>query len=397
VSTAVLSGITVLDLTRVMSGPYCTLVLADMGARVIKIEHPQRGDDTRAWGPPFVNGESIYFLSVNRNKESLTLDFKQPEGRRMLDALLVRADVLVENFRPGTLARLGLDYPALAARYPRLIYASISGYGQTGPLRDLAGYDAVAQAEGGLMSITGAPEGPPFRLGLPIADLVAGLFAAQGILLALLSRSVSGRGQHVDIAMHDSVAALLTYQAAGCLATGNNPPRMGNAHESIVPYGTFDVRDGLLMLAVGNDDQFRRFCEAAGVSSLAADERFATNPERVAHRDALVPLVAPVLRSRGRDEWVSLLRKAGVPCGAVRTIGEMVADPQLAARDMIATVSHPTAGELRLVGNPVKLSDAARRGDRRAPALGQHTDAILIGELGLSADEVRELRTRGVV
>lgn len=396
-STAVLSGITVLDLTRVMSGPYCTLMLADMGARVIKVEHPHRGDDTRAWGPPFVNGESVYFLSVNRNKESLTLDFKQPEGRRILDALLARADVLVENFRPGALTRLGLDYPTLAARCPRLIYASVSGYGQTGPLRDLAGYDAVAQAEGGLMSITGAPEGPPFRLGLPIADLVAGLFAAQGILLALLARASSGRGQHVDIAMHDSLAALLTYQAAGYLATGSNPPRMGNAHESIVPYGTFDVRDGLLMLAVGNDDQFCRFCEVAGVSSLAADDRFATNPQRVAHRDTLVPLLAPVLRSRGRDEWVRLLREAGVPCGAVRTIGEMVADPQLGARDMIATVSHPTAGELRLVGNPVKLSDAERRGDRPSPALGQHTESILVGELGLSAEEVRELRRRGIV
>ena len=396
-SAAVLSGITVLDLTRVMSGPYCTLMLADMGARVIKIEHPQRGDDTRAWGPPFVNGESVYFLSVNRNKESLTLDFKQPEGRRMLDALLARADVLVENFRPGALARLGLDYPALAARHPRLIYASVSGYGQTGPLRDLAGYDAVAQAEGGLMSITGAPEGPPFRLGLPIADLVAGLFAAQGILLALLSRVTSGRGQHVDIAMHDSVAALLTYQAAGYLATGHDPPRMGNAHESIVPYGTFDARDGLLMLAVGNDDQFRRFCEVAGLSSLAADDRFATNPQRVAHRDVLVPLLAPVLESRGRDEWVRLLRQAGVPCGAVRTIGEMVADPQLAARNMIATVSHPTAGELRLIGNPVKLSEAERRGDRPAPALGQHTEAILTGELGLHVEEMEELRRRGVV
>lgn len=396
-STAILSGTTVLDLTRVMSGPYCTLMLADMGARVIKVEHPQRGDDTRAWGPPFVNGESVYFLSVNRNKESLTLDFKDPDGRRLLDALLGRADVLVENFRPGTLARLGLDYPALAARHPRLIYASISGYGQSGPLRDLAGYDAVAQAEGGLMSITGDPGGPPFRLGLPIVDLVSGLFAAQGILLALLARATSSRGQHVDIAMHDSVAALLTYQAAGYLATGRNPPRMGNAHESIVPYGTFDVRDGLLMLAVGNDDQFRRFCQAAGVPSLAADERFATNPQRVAHRDVLLPLMTPVLQSRNRDEWVRLLREAGVPCGAVRTIGEMVADPQLAARDMIATVSHPTAGELRLVGNPVRLSEAERHSDRPSPALGQQTDAILAGDLGLSADQVRDLRRRGVV
>jgi crotonobetainyl-CoA:carnitine CoA-transferase CaiB-like acyl-CoA transferase len=396
-TTGVLAGITVIDLTRVMSGPYCTLMLADMGARVIKVEHPRRGDDTRAWGPPFVEGESVYFLSVNRNKESLALDFKQPEGRRILDALLDRADALVENFRPGTLARLGLDYAALAPRHPRLIYASISGYGQTGPLRDLPGYDAVAQAEGGLMSITGDPDGPPFRLGLPIADLVSGLFAAQGILLALLARAATGRGQQVDVAMHDSVAALLSYQAAGWLATGRNPPRMGNAHESIVPYGTFDAADGPLMLAVGNDDQFRRFCEAAGLPALAGDARFATNPQRVAHRDVLLPLLAPVLKARARNEWVGLLRTAGVPCGAVRTIGEMMADPQLAAREMVATVSHPAAGQVRLVGNPVKLSDADRRGDRPAPTLGEHTDAILTGDLGLSAAEVADLRRRGVV
>jgi len=392
-----LTGATVLDLTRVMSGPYCTLMLADTGARVIKIEHPQRGDDTRAWGPPFVNGESVYFLSVNRNKESVTLDFKHPEGRRILDALLEQSDVLVENFRPGTLARLGLDYASLATRHPRLIYASISGYGHSGPLRDLPGYDAVAQAEGGLMSMTGDSDGPPIRLGLPVADLVAGLFAAQGILLALLSRSVSGRGQHVDIAMHDSVAALLTYRAAGYLNTGKTPPRMGNAHESIVPYGTFDVRDGLLMLAVGNDEQFRRFCDTIGLTALAADPQFATNPQRVAHRYVLLSLLAPVLSTRTRDEWVSALRDAGVPCGAVRTIGEMMADPQLAARDMIMTVSHPTAGELRLVGNPVKLSGAAPHTDRPAPALGEHTEAILTGELGLSAETLADLRRRSVV
>jgi formyl-CoA transferase/CoA:oxalate CoA-transferase len=250
-----------------MSGPYCTLMLADMGARVIKIEHPVRGDDTRAWGPPFVGGESLYFLSVNRNKESLTLDFKQPEGRAILESLLAGADVLVENFRPGTLGAVGLDYPAMATRFPRLIYASISGYGHTGPLRHLPGYDAVAQAEGGLMSITGDVEGAPFRLGLPIVDLVSGLFATQGILLALLDRRTSGKGRHVDISMLDSVAGLLTYQAANYFATGEDPPRMGNAHASIVPYGTFDVRDGQLMLAVGNDDQWRRFCRVAGLGS----------------------------------------------------------------------------------------------------------------------------------
>jgi len=380
-----------------MSGPYCTLMLADMGARVIKVEHPQRGDDTRSWGPPFVNGESVYFMSVNRNKESLTLDVKQPEGRLILQALLERADVLVENFRPGALDRLGFDRPTLATLHPRLVYASISGYGHTGPLRDLAGYDAITQAESGLMSITGDPQGPPFRLGLPVSDLVSGLFAAQGILLALLARTVTGRGQHVDIAMHDSVAALLTYQAAGFLATGKNPPRMGNAHESIVPYGTFDVRDGRLMLAVGNDDQFRRLCEALGLASLADDPRFATNPLRVEHRSALLPLLEPALATRTRDEWVGVLREAGVPCGAVRDIGEMMGDPQLAARGMVGTVAHPVAGDLRLVGNPVRLSESPGRDDRPAPTLGQHTEAILRGDLDLTLEHVEALRGRGVV
>ena len=396
-ATGILSGITVLDLTRVMSGPYCTLMLADMGARVIKIEHPRRGDDTRAWGPPFVGGESVYFLSVNRNKESVTVDFKDPDGRRILDALLERADVLVENFQPGTLQRLGLDYASLAPRLPRLIYASISGYGHTGPLKDLPGYDAVAQAEGGLMSVTGDPNGPPYRLGLPIADLVAGLFAAQGVLLALLARAATGRGRHVDISMLDSVAGLLTYQAANYLATGDNPPRMGNAHASIVPYGTFETRDGQLMLAVGNDEQWRRFCAAADVPDLAADERFSTNPRRVTNRDQLWPLVTRVLKTRDRDDWTARLRQAAVPCGPVRTIGEMMTDPQLEARGMIASMRHPAAGNLRLMGNPVKVSDTPSVEDTPAPLLGQHTEAILTKELGISPDEARELRRRGVV
>jgi formyl-CoA transferase/CoA:oxalate CoA-transferase len=379
-----------------MSGPYCTLMLADMGARVIKVEHPARGDDTRAWGPPFVGGESIYFLSVNRNKESLTLDFKQPEGRVILESLLAGADVLVENFRPGTLGAVGLDYPAMATRFPRLIYASISGYGHTGPLRHLPGYDAVSQAEGGLMSITGDVEGAPFRLGLPIVDLVSGLFATQGILLALLERQTTGRGRHVDISMLDSVAGLLTYQAANYFATGENPPRMGNAHASIVPYGTFDVRDGQLMLAVGNDDQWRRFCRVAGVDDVAADARFATNPQRVAHRDALLPILAPILKSRDRDDWTRHLREAAVPCGAVRSIGEAVAEPQLAARAMITTLEHPTAGPLRFISNPVKFAELGGDADRAAPTLGQHTSSIL-GRLGMSAAEIDDLRHKKVV
>ena len=395
--TAVLSGITVLDLTRVMSGPYCTLMLADMGARVIKVEHPRHGDDTRAWGPPFVAGESAYFLSVNRNKDSLTLDFKQPDGRRILDAIIDRADVLVENFKPGTLQRRGLDYASLAERVPRLIYASISGYGHTGPLKGLSGYDAVTQAEGGLMSVTGEAAGPAFRLGVPIADLVSGLFAAQGILLALLERVTSGRGRHVDISMLDSAAALLTYQAAAYLATGDTLPRMGNDHNSIVPYGSFVARDGHLMIAVGNDDLWRQFCEVAGLSDIAADERFATNPRRVGNRETLQPILARVLQTRDRADWIARLRAAGIPCGAVRSVGEMLADPQIQARDMITTVQHPAAGKVRLVACPVKLADSPSRADRPPPTLGEHTDAILTKELGFTEEQVRDLRQRHVV
>ena len=395
-ATDILSGTTVIDLTRVMSGPYCTLMLADLGARVIKIERPGYGDDTRAWGPPFVSGESAYFLSVNRNKESLTLDFKQRDGRRILDLLLERADVVVENFRPGTLQRQGLDYASLATRYPRLIYASVSGYGQTGPLKTRAGYDAVTQAESGLMSVTGEVDGPPVRLGVPIGDLAAGLFTAQGILAALVSRAATGRGQHVDVSMLDSVAALLTYHATTYLTSGTNAPRMGNGHASIVPYNTFAAKDAPIMLAVGNDDQWRRFCDVAGSPHLATDERFATNALRVRNRSLLEPLVGSILETRDCRSWVERLGDAGVPCGVVRDVGQVLESPELDARAMLTSVSHPTVGALRLVASPVKLSGSATRPDLPPPLLGQHTGAIL-ADLGISAEEVGDLRRRKIV
>src|SRR5438105_2517681 len=271
---APLSGLTVLDFSRVLAGPYCTMQLGDLGARVVKIEQPDRGDDTRAWGPPFVDGESAYFLSVNRNKESLALDLKHERARPILDALLARADVLVENFRPGTMERLGLGYAAVAARRPRIVYCSISGFGQTGPRRAEAGYDAMMQAEGGLMSITGAPDGPPFRLGVAIGDIATGMFAVQGILAALFARDRIGRGQHIDIAMLDAVTALLTYQASIVFATGETPRRMGNRHPSIAPYDTFATVDGEFVLSVGNDDQFARVAKLLGLPDLSEDPRF---------------------------------------------------------------------------------------------------------------------------
>jgi formyl-CoA transferase/CoA:oxalate CoA-transferase len=389
-----LDGITVLDLTRVLSGPYCTMLLGDMGARVIKIEQPGKGDDTRGWGPPFVDGESAYFLSINRNKESVALDFKRPGGRPILDRLIAKSDILVENFRPGTLAKLGLDYQTLAARHPRLVYCSISGFGHTGPRSAEAGYDAVMQAEGGLMSITGAADGPPYRLGVAIADIVSGMFAAQGVALALFARERTGRGQEVDIGMLDSVAALLTYQAAIYFATGSAPTRMGNRHPTIVPYETFAAADGEFVLAVGNDDQWRRFCEVAG---LEDEGRFATNRARVTRYEELKPMLDACLRVRTRADWIERLAAAGVPCGSVRDLHEVFTDAQLSARDMITQLTHPTIGPLRLLGVPIKLSGTPASIRTPPPTLGQHTELVLTKDLGLGASDIQALRASGVV
>ena len=388
-----LDGLTVLDFTRVLSGPYCTMLLADMGARVIKIEQPGQGDDTRAWGPPFVNGESAYFLSINRNKESLTLDLKHPSARRVLDPLLQQAGVLVENFRPGTMARLGLGYDALAPSFPSLVYCSISGFGQTGPRRTEPGYDAVIQGEAGLMSITGAAAGPPFRLGVAIADIVSGMFAAQGIAMALLARARTGRGQRVDVGMLDATVALLTYQAGIYFATGTTPGRMGNRHPTIVPYETLPASDGEFVVAVGNDEQWRRFCAALEAPALAADERFATNTARVNHYDELRPLLLERLRMRRRNEWVADLKQAGIPCGSVREVAETLEDRQLDARAMIETVNHISAGAIRVLGVPIKLSDTPGAVRTAPPALGQHTAQILEQDAGLSRDEIEMLRS----
>ncbi|HLG58564.1 MAG TPA: CaiB/BaiF CoA-transferase family protein [Vicinamibacterales bacterium] len=395
-STGPLAGLTVLDLTRVLSGPYCTMMLADMGARVIKVEHPGRGDETRAWGPPFVAGESAYFLSINRNKESITLDFKQAGGRKVLDRLLDKADVVVENFRPGTLGRVGLDYATLQASRPRLVFASISGFGQTGPRRNEAGYDAVIQAEGGLMSVTGAADGPAFRVGVAIADLVAGLLAAQGIVLALYTRDRTGRGQYVDVGMLDGVVSLLTYHASMHLTTGTLSQRVGNRHATIAPYDSFTAADGELFLAVGNDDQFRRFCEATGLQSLLAETRFATNPSRVVNHQDLRARLAPVLAQHPRSHWLTLLTEAGVPCGAVRDVADALADPQLLARQMIEAVEHATAGPLNVLGIPIKLSDTPGAVRTAPPTLGQHTTQVL-NELGVPDDEIAELRRTGAI
>ncbi|MBM3819296.1 MAG: CoA transferase [Acidimicrobiia bacterium] len=372
-----LDGVLVLDLSRVLSGPYCSMMLADMGARIIKVEHPVRGDDTRHWGPPFQHGESVYFLSVNRNKESVALDFATPEGRRLLDALLARADVFIENFRPGTLDKFGLEYASLSKTYPALVYCSISGYGQTGRRRLEPGYDAIAQAEGAIMSVTGLPDGPPLRPGLPIADLSTGMFAASGILAALFGRERTGRGQHVDVALLDSVAALLTYQAGAYFATGAAPGRLGNRHAMIAPYDSFTASDGDFILAVGNDAQFQRCCEAVGLPELAADPRFTTNGERVSRYVELRPILEARFRTADRQTWLAALARAGVPAGPVRDVGELMTDPQMQDRNMVRTVPHPTAGEVNVINSPVKLSDVPDAVRTAPPVLGQHTSAVL--------------------
>lgn len=392
-----LSPYRIADLSRVLAGPYCSMQLADLGAEVIKIEAPNKGDDTRAWGPPFVCGESAYFMSINRNKKSVTLNLKAPRGKEILWEILGHCDVLIENFRPGTMERLGFGYSVVSDRLPRVVYCSISGFGHSGPDSHLPGYDVLIQGEAGLMSVTGDEDGPPFKLGTSISDLTAGMTAVQGILAALLERERTDRGQHVDVAMLDVSAALLTYQAGIHFATGEVPRRRGNAHPTIVPYSTYPAQDGTLIVAVGNDDLFVRFCQVIGRPELADDERFATAATRVEHRQQLDRLLCEVLGQRCRDTWIEQLRQQGIPCGAVRDVAEVCASPQLKARGMLQEMEHPVAGKVGQLGPPVVLSRTPCELRLPPPQLGQHTEEVLGSLLGLSAQDVSELRDQGVV
>jgi len=384
-----LSDLRVLDLSRVLSGPFATMTLADLGADVIKIEQPGTGDDTRHWGPPFQGDQAAYFLSVNRNKRSVAVDLKTEEGRAAVRSLAAQADVVVENFRPGTADRLGVGYADVRAVNPRVVYASISGYGQTGPDAHRPGYDAVVQARSGLMSVTGEADGPPVRVGVSATDLTAGMWALVGILAALHERHRSGLGQWVDISLLDGQVSWLTYVASGYFATGEVPARYGSAHPTIAPYQAFATADGQLMLAVGNDRLWQRFAVAAGLEPLLSDTRFATNADRVRHRGELVPLVAAAMASRTTQEWNERLDAAGVPAGPINSVDTIVTDRQLLARGMVVQTEHPTAGTLQLLGCPVRLSATPPQLRTPPPLLGEHTNQVLVSPA--PPDGVREL------
>ncbi len=404
----ILEGIRILDLTRVLAGPWATQNLADLGAEVIKIERPGQGDDTRTWGPPFLKdregrdtSDAAYFLAANRGKKSVTLDIANAEGQALARRLAAACDVVVENFKVGDLARYGLDYASLAKGHEGLVYCSITGFGQDGPYRDRPGYDFMIQGLGGLMSVTGErddlPGGGPQKVGVAVADLFTGMYAASAIVAALFHRERTGKGQHIDIALLDAQVAMLANLSAAYLASGRVPGRMGNAHQAIVPYQVFRAADGFLIVAVGNDGQFARFCEVAGLGTLATDPRYARNPGRVAHREELVATIAGRLATRPAAEWLAALEAAQVPCGPINDLAQVFADPQVIHRGMVATLAHPAAGEVRVVANPVRFSATPARSQRAPPRLGEHTGEILGELLGLEAAGLEDLRARKVI
>jgi formyl-CoA transferase len=392
-----LEGLRVVDLTRVLSGPYCTMQLGDMGAEVIKVEAPGKGDDTRAFAPPYQGDQAAYFLSINRNKKSITLDMKSEAGKEVLWRLIEASDILVENFRPGAMARLGFGYGAVRKRKPVMVYASISGFGQTGPQKDRPGYDVIVQGEAGVMDITGPADGAPYKVGTAIGDLVSGLYAVQGILAALYAARATGQGQHIDISMYEVVASLLTFNASIYFATGESPRRRGNEHPTIVPYETMEAADGWINLAVANDDLWQRFCKAAEATALAADERWAKAADRVRGRAELVPLVRALVKERTRDAWMARLEAAGVPAGAIRTVGEVCESDLLAARGMIAEMEHASAGVVKAVKSAVQMSGTPLDAYAAPPRLGEHTRDVLTGLLGYTAAEVEGFARDGVV
>ena len=394
-----LKGLRVLDLTRVLAGPTCTQMLGDLGAEVFKIERPEAGDDTRGFAPPFVPNtrESAYFVGVNRNKKSVTLDLAKPEGQAVIHRLLEHCDILVENFKVGALAKYGLGWEQLKARHPRLIYCSITGFGQTGPYAPRPGYDALIQAMGGVMSLTGEPEGTPQKVGVPVADLFAGLYGCIGILAAVNHRNATGEGQQIDIGMLDTHVAWLANQGMNYLATGENPPRLGNQHPNIAPYQEYPTKDGYIILAVGNDPTFERFCKANGLEHLLSDERFATNPKRVQNRQLVTDTLTPVMTSKTTAEWIEALEALKIGCGPINTLEQVFADPHVKARNMVLELPHASGETVKVIANPVKLSATPPAYRSPPPVLGQHTEEVLGRVLGMSGAEIAALRERGIL
>jgi crotonobetainyl-CoA:carnitine CoA-transferase CaiB-like acyl-CoA transferase len=383
---APLAGKRILDLSRVLAGPWCTMILGDLGAEVIKVENPKGGDDTRGWGPPYAAGESAYYLCANRNKKSVAIDLSCAEGQSAVKALAATSDVLVENYKLGGLDKYGLDYPSLSAEFPGLIYCSISGYGRQSPRAAEPGYDYVIQAEGGLMAINGDVDRPPVRVGVAVADLFTGMFAAQAILAALIAKDRDGLGQHIDMALFDSQLAMLANVGSSCLVSDEEPKRFGNSHPSVVPYQMFETADGRIVIAVGNDHQFGILCrDLLGRADLASDARFATNAARVQHRGELIPLLEPLIAAHPSDWWLAALKKAKVPCGAVRPMKETLSASETLARGMVQSVSHPLAGSVPLIGSPLKLGGTPVVAPSAPPLLGEHSEAILGGLLGYDA------------
>ncbi|MGE6386794.1 CaiB/BaiF CoA transferase family protein [Pseudomonas sp. NPDC078416] len=403
-----LSHLRVLDLSRVLAGPWAGQILADLGAEVIKIERPGNGDDTRAWGPPFLKdprgentSEAAYYLSANRNKQSVTIDFTRPEGQRLVRELAAKSDIVIENFKVGGLKAYGLDYESLQLENPRLIYCSITGFGQTGPYSKRAGYDFMIQGLGGLMSLTGRPEGEdgagPVKVGVALTDILTGLYSTSAILAALAHRDQGGAGQHIDMALLDVQVACLANQAMNYLTTGISPRRLGNAHPNIVPYQDFPTADGDFILTVGNDSQFRKFAEVAGQPQWASDPRFASNKQRVAHRAELIPLIRQATVFKTTAEWVTALERAGVPCGPINDVAQVFADPQVQFRGLQIELPHALGGTVPQVASPIRLSATPVEYRRAPPLLGEHTLEVLTSVLGLSDTEVMQLRDAGVL
>ena len=397
--TGPLRGLRVFDLSRVLAGPTCAQMLADLGADVIKIERPGAGDDTRGFAPPLMPGtkESAYFVGVNRNKRSVTLDIATARGQEIARALIAKSDILVENFKVGALAKYGLGYERLHADFPRLVYCSITGFGQTGPYAPRPGYDSLIQAMGGVMSLTGEPDGLPQKVGVPVADVFAGLYGCIGILSALRHRDATGIGQQIDIGMLDTHVAWLANQGMNYLATGENPPRLGNQHPNIVPYQVFPTQDGHVVLSIGNDPTFKRFCEAFALTHLLEDARFATNAARVEHRQLVTDTLAPILRGHPTAWWIDKLEALKIGCGPINKLAQVFADPQVVARGMVREMAHSSDAMVKVIANPVRLSETPVDYRRAAPLLGEHTAEVLGAELGLDAAAIAALRAEGVV